>query len=189
MFTVARFTSSPQYARGGFLALGLAGVCACLAWQWPFTIIATVMLLLSAVALLALAFRPAIEIHETHLRIGFREIPWETIHRVDRTGWVAPLGVHIQTASKERILLVHASDLESGTQLLRHLRKHSYLALLDGIPHNEVWRDTSAAKSPPLQLPAPKYKIVSDSDEAEVERMFQQLKSVGRIDTQAPDDN
>ena len=102
---------------------------------------------------------------------------------------MGPLGVYLQLENKERIFLVHAGDLESGTQLLRHLRKHSYRALLDGIPHDDVWRDTSAAKQPAPQLPSPKYKLVSDDDEAEVERMFQQLKSAGRIDTQAsPDD-
>ena len=186
---MARFTPSPQYARGGFLALGLAVASACFAWQWPFTIVATVLFFVSAIALFILAFRPAIEIHATHLRIGHNEIPWETIRRVDRTGWVAPLAVYLQLENKKQIFLVYPCDLESGNQLLRQLRKHSFEALLDGIPHHQVWRDTSIAKQQPIALPSPKYKIVSDNDEADVERMFQQLKSAGRIDTQpSPDD-
>ena len=61
--------------------------------------------------------------------------------------------------------------------------------MLDGIPHYQVWRDAHAAKNPPVELPSPSNKVVSDAEEAEVERMFQQLKSAGRIDTQpSPDD-
>ena len=171
------------------MALGLAIASACFAWQWPITIVATVLFLVSAIALLVLAFRPPIEIHPEHLRIGFREIPWTSIRRVDRTGWVAPLAVHLELENKQQIFLVYPCDLESGSVLLRQLRKHSIEALLDGVPHYQVWRDTHVGKRQPLQLPSPKYQLLSDAEEAEVERMFQQLKSAGRIDSQpSPDD-
>ena len=186
---IARFTPSRKYSRGGLLALVLAVCCAGLAWYWPFIIVAASLFLFSASILLYLASRPAIEIHSSHLQFGSRTIPWNTVLRVDRTGWVTPLGVFLELENKRRIFILYPGDLDDSKQLLKLLRKYSREALLDGVPHRQVWGDALPPNQSARQLTSPKYQLLRSEDEAEVERMFQQLKSAGRIDSQSsPDD-
>ena len=107
---------------------------------------------------------------------------------MDRTGWIAPLGVFLELEEKKKLLIFYPGDLDSSKQLLRLIRKHSNEALLDGVPHRQVWGDAPQPAAVLRPLPSPKYKLLRTEDEAEVERMFQQLKSAGRIDTQAGPD-
>ena len=186
---IARFTPSWKYSRGGLLALALAIASAGLAWHWPFTIVASQLFFLSASVLLFLAFRPVVEIHSSHLQLGSQIIPWNSILRVDRTGWVTPLGVFLELDTKRRIFILYPGDLDSSKQLLRLIRKYSREALLDGVPHRQVWGDAPPPVQAARQLTSPKYQLLRSEDEADVERMFQQLKSAGRIDSQSsPDD-
>ncbi|HEY4362559.1 MAG TPA: hypothetical protein VGN17_16430 [Bryobacteraceae bacterium] len=120
--------------------------------------IAAALFLLPAAALLAMAFRPAIEIHETHLRIGRQEIPWNHIRRLDQTGWNVPLAVYLTLLDESRILLLYPGDFDSSASLLRHLRRHARLALLDGVPYRQFWgeppvSDLSASRRS-VNLPA-----------------------------------
>jgi hypothetical protein len=83
------------------------------------------------------------------------------------------------------------------------LRRYSRHALLDGIPYRQFWGETapeshgissqSAPTMAPLSQAAPsstapsqtapaKVRLLRLEDEEEVERMFQRLKSVGRLD-------
>ena len=74
------------------------------------------------------------------------------------------------------MLLVHRRrDLDSSTSLLRHLRRYSREALLDGIPYPQFWGEAPAAES---NWPPPQYPLLRPEDEDEVERMFQRLKSL-----------
>ena len=93
--------------------------------------IAAALFLLPAAALLAMAFRPVIEIHETHLRIGRRDIAWSQIRRLDQTGWNVPLAVYLTLQSGDRMLLLYPGDFDSSASLLRHLRRYARHALLD----------------------------------------------------------
>jgi len=141
---------------------------------------------LTAASIILLIARPSIEIHETHLQIGRREISWNEIQRLDQTGWTAPLAVQIILEAGERLLLIYPGDLDSSTSLLRHLRRYSRQALIEGIPYRQFWGEapTTALK----QLPPPRYPVLRPEDEEEVERMFQRLKAAGRIDEHAPDE-
>lgn len=152
--------------------------------HWAPAWIATALFAVSAAAVLLLALRPAIEIRETHLFIGRQAIPWGEIRRIDQTGWNAPLAVYVTLADQSRILLVHPGDLDSSTSLLRHLRRYSNEALLDGIPYRQFWGEAPAAK----QMPLPRYPLLRPEDEEEVERMFQRLKTVGRLDQRGSDE-
>jgi hypothetical protein len=141
---------------------------------------------LSAACVLLLALRPAIEIHDAHLMIGRKAVVWTDIRRVDQTGWNAPLAVYLTLADEQRLLLVHPGDLDSSTSLLRHLRRYAREALLDGVPYAQFWGEAPAAE---VKQAAPhKYPLLRPEDEDEVERMFQRLKSVGRIDQRHSDD-
>ena len=136
-----------------------------------------------------LALRPAIAIYETHLSVGRAAIPWGEIRRIDQTGWNAPLAVFLTLPDQSRILLLHTGDLDSCTSLLRHLRRYSREALLDGIPYRQFWGESvTASQNVPKQLPPARYPLLRPEDEDEVERMFHRLKSVGHIDQRSSDE-
>jgi hypothetical protein len=146
------------------------------------------LFLITAVFLFAMAVRPAIEIYEGYLSIGKRIIPWMDIRRLDRTGWISPLIVRITLFDDSRLILVFPGDLDSCNSLLRHLRRLSRDALIDGIPYRQYWGELLAASGDRKQAPAPRYRILRPEDEAEVERLYQRLKTVGNLDQKNADE-
>ncbi len=181
-----RYTPSRVYLSGGLAALGLAGFCGWWAWGTTLAWIPSVLSLVSAVLLLLLASRPPIEVHEAHLMVGKRIVPWEQIQRVDRTGWVAPLIVHLKLAEEGRLLLIYAGDMASSRSLLRHLRRLATEALIDGVPYRQFWGEARAGRR---DLSAPRYPLLCEDDEAEVLRLYQRLKSVGHLDQKGSDES
>jgi hypothetical protein len=205
--SVARFTPSRRY-----LMMGIAAVCGTALSVWsalrwdPFrpdawslaplfsplhlnfnlSWLAAVLFAIPAVALLALAFRPAIEIHSSYLRIGKQEIPWARIRRLDQSGWNVPLLVYLTLDDDRRITLLHPGDADSSGSLLRHLRRSAREALLDGVPYRQFWGEPPAAAAPPRIAPV-RYPLLRPEDEDEVERMFQRLKSAGHLEQQRRD--
>jgi hypothetical protein len=167
-------------ALAGAAMLGLAAA------HWPSLRIAMSVsggvLALGGSGLLLLALLPAIEIHENHLMIGQRAIAWGDVRRLDQIPWLAawnlPLAVYLTMADESCVLVVYAGEADSSASLLRHLRRYSREALLEGIPYSQFWGETAAAK----QLPPPRYPLLRPEDEEEIERMFQRLKTVGRLD-------
>jgi hypothetical protein len=138
---------------------------------------------LTATVLFALAFRPAIEVHEGYLSMGKRVVPWMDIRRLDRTGWISPLIVRITLYDDSRVVLIYPGDLDSCNSLLRHLRRLSRDALIDGIPYRQYWGEVLAPAADRKQAaPPPRYRILRPDDEAEVERLYQRLKTVGNLD-------
>jgi hypothetical protein len=179
---LARFSPSRRYLTAGLSALGLAAFSASLAQGWLPALLPSVLFTLSAAALIFLALRPSIEIYESELVLGDRRIPWGDIQRLDRTGWISPLLVHITLTGNRRILLIFPGDLESANSLLRHLRRSAREALIDGIPYRQFWGEALPAAPDRKQLVSPRYRMLREEDEAEVERMFQKLKTVGHLD-------
>ncbi len=175
---VARYTASRRYVLLAFVTLIAALLSTSIALRWPQAWVAVAMFTLTAIGISLLAFRPAIEIHETHLAVGRRLIPWKEIRRIDHTGWSAPLAVYLTLADQSRMLVLHAGNIDSCSGLLRHLRRYAREALLDGIPYKQFWGEAPEAK----QLPPGRYPLLRPEDENEVERLFQRLKSVGRLD-------
>jgi hypothetical protein len=129
-----------------------------------------------------LAFRPPIEIHEGYLAIGRRVIPWMDIRRLDRTGWIAPLVVSITLFDDSRHLLLYTGNLDSCNALLRQLRRASRDALIDGVPYRQYWGEVLAPVVEAAQALPPRYRLLRPEDEAEVERLYQRLKTVGNLD-------
>ena len=183
---IARYVPSRRYFSLALFAVGGALLAAWTGLRWAPAWIPAGAFLLSAIGVLILALRPAIEIHETHLQIGHRAIPWSDIRRLDQTGWNAPLAVYLTLGNDQRILLVYPGDFDAASSLLRHLRRYSREALLDGIPYRQFWGEAPAPER--KQLPAPHYPLPRPEDEEEVERMFQRLKSVGRLDQRGSDE-
>ena len=155
--------------------------------RWEPAWLAAILFGSSALAVLILAFRPAIEIHETHLLVGTRAIGWSAIRRLDQTGWTAPLAVRLTLARGERLLLVYPGGEQSALSLLRHLRRYSREALLDGVPHRQFWGEPPATE--PKRSPSVRHPLLRAEDEEEVERMFQRLRTVGRLDPRGSDED
>jgi hypothetical protein len=140
------------------------------------------LFLLAGVVSLILATRPPVEIHEGYISIGKRIIPWMDIRRIDRTGWVSPLIVRITLFDDSRFHLVYPGDLDSCNSLLRHIRRLSRDALIDGVPYRQYWGEVLATSGDRKTHGPTRYRILRPEDEAEVERLYQRLKTVGNLD-------
>ncbi len=183
---VARYTTSRRYYSLALIAVGGALLGGWTGLRWAPAWIAGAAFAITAIAILVLALRPAIEIFETHLSVGKRAVAWTDIRRLDQTGWNAPLAVYLTLADGHRFPIIYPGDLDSSTSLLRHLRRYSKEALLDGIPYRQFWGEALAERK---QIAAPpRYPLLRPEDEDEVEKMFQKLKSVGRIDGRSADE-
>lgn len=175
------YSPSRHFLTAALVVVGLAIFSSWVATQWTPGYIFTILLSAAAILLFVLAFQPAIELYEHHLAIGKKVIPWSDVERLDRTSWISPLIVHLTLTGDRRVLLVYPGDIESGKTLLRHLRRCASDSLIDGIPYRQFWGEVIPSASR-RQLPSPKYPLLRAEDEAEVERMFQRLKTVGHLD-------
>jgi len=205
---LARFAPSRFY-----ISLTLFAVCGALfsAWnalRWTPSWIAAGLFAISALLLAVVALRPVVAIYETHLAIGGILIPWRDIRRIDQTGWNTPLAVTLTLRDQQRLLLLYPGDVDSSSKLLGHLRRFSQEALLDGIPYREYWGEQAVAEltahssagpasdaavdatsDKDVQSAAPaRYPLLCVEDEAEVERLFQRLKSVGHLESKNSDE-
>lgn len=178
---MTRYVPSRYYLRAGLAALLFGAFSAWCGWNWAPAYLAAALFVASATILLYLATRPAVEIHETHVAIGRRNIPWVDIRRLDRTGWHSPLILNITLFDDTRVLLVYPGDLDSANSLLRHLRRCAREALIDGKSYREFWGEPAPASETKV-LAAPRYRLLRPEDEAEVERLYQRLKSVRHLD-------
>jgi hypothetical protein len=160
----------------------MAGFSGWWATHWTPAVVPAVLFVFSSAVMLFLTFRPAVELREDSLHIGARIIRWPDIRRLDRTGWISPLVVHITLADSSRVLLFYPGDPDSSNSLLRGLRRASRDALIDGVPYRQFWNEPAAPAAEPAPLPSPKYQLLLPEDEADVERMFQRLKTVGHLD-------
>jgi hypothetical protein len=187
---MTRYLPARHYLWFAIAALFLSGLLLWWAVAWnPHTWAAIVLTFLPAALfgltaslLLVLAFRPPIEIHEGYLAIGRRVIPWMDIRRLDRTGWIAPLVVSITLFDDSRHLLLYTGNLDSCNALLRQLRRASRDALIDGVPYRQYWGEVLAPVVEAAQALPPRYRLLRPEDEAEVERLYQRLKTVGNLD-------
>jgi hypothetical protein len=183
------YSPSRHYLTAGLVAVGLAVFSGWVAWNWTPAYVAASLFLATAAILIVLALQPAIEIYEHHLAIGKRIIPWNEILRLDRTSWISPLRVHLTLTDDRRVTLLYAGDIDSGKSLLRHLRRCAKDALIDGIPYKQFWGELlSGTSGDRRQIPPPRYPLLRAEDEAEVERMFQRLKTVGNLEPKSGQD-
>ena len=179
---MTRYLPARLYRWFGVTAVGFSALSGWLGTQLPAAFIPAGLFLLTAGLLFFMAFRPAVEIHEGYVSIGSRIVPWMDIRRLDRTGWISPLIVRITLFDDSHLILVYPGDLDSCNSLLRHLRRLSRDALIDGIPYRQYWGEALAQGSEPRQGHLPRYRILRPEDELEVERLYQRLKTVGNLD-------
>lgn len=175
------YSPSRNYLTAGLVAVGLAAVSGWIALEWTPAWVAVALLAVTGVLLLLLALQPTIEVYEHHLAIGKRIIPWTDIRRLDRTSWMFPLIVRLTLAGDRHVIVLYPGDIDSGKSLLRNLRRGARNALIDGIPYKQFWGEALPSQDRRVFGP-PKYHLLRPEDEAEVERLFQRLKTVGHLD-------
>ncbi len=190
---MSRYVPSRHFLHAGLAAILLGVVMAWCARGWlPLHMVASLsaggLFLLTAGLFLLLAFCPPIEIHDAYVAIGRRRIPWADIRRVDHSGWLSPLIVRLTLVDHSRVLLFYPGDTDSGSSLLHHLRRRPRQALIDGHPYREFWNEEPPASAENRPLASPRYRLLLPEDEAEVERLYQRLKAVRRIDPDAGDE-
>jgi hypothetical protein len=184
---MTRYTPARYYLWFGLAAAAFAGLFGWLGWNWmPVTFWASGVFVITSALLFVMFFRPAIEVHEGYFSVGKRVVPWMDIRRLDilrldRAGWISPLMMRVTLFDDTRFTLIYPGEIEDCGGLLRNLRRLSRDALIDGIPYRQYWGEVLAAggRQP---VPGPRYRILRPEDEAEVERLYQRLKSVGHLD-------
>jgi hypothetical protein len=177
---MVRFSPSRTYLSAAAVALGLAVFSGWCATNWLPALVPALLFAASGALVSWLACRPVVEVEERGLRIGARRIAWREIRRVDQTGWISPLVLHLTLASGERVRLIYPGPVESSNLLLRLVQRNSTGALLNGVPYRQIWGEPAAAQ--PRGAAKPRYRLLTEADEAEVERLYHKLKAAGRLD-------
>ena len=173
-----RYTPSPHYKWAAALALALGSLSAWIGRNWMPALIPASMFLVSAVLLGFLATRPPIEMDREGLTLGRLRISWTDLVRVDSTGYRAPLILRLVLRDERKVTLVHPGDLESSQDLFSNLKKLASAAMIDGVPAGERLGARRSVKA----LPSPRYRVLRPEDEAEVERLYQLLKTHKTLD-------
>jgi hypothetical protein len=185
---MTKYRPSRRFVWMGVGAWGLAAVAGWVATAWLPAIFAMGVFLACSMMLVFLGLTPPIELREQSLTVGSRAIPWAEIRRVDHTGRRFPLLVSLTLDDGSHLRVVYAGNLDSAHSLLRNIRRSARLALIDGRPYREFWGEALPAAPEPRRLPAPSYRLLRPEDEAEVERLYQRLKTVGRLDARSSTD-
>lgn len=175
-----RFTPARTYLTASAVAFGMAAFSAWCAVAWLPAAIPAILFTLSASFVLWLGVRPAIEVREADLRVGGETIAWEEIRRVDQTGWISPMVAYLTLADGEKIRLLYPGETEQSNRLLRMIQQRAIRASINGVPHRQIFGDPPKEASPAAR--APKYRLLTEEDEAEVEALYRKLRAAGRLD-------
>jgi len=186
---MTRYVPSRHYLHAGFAALGGGVLSAALGVTFPLAWVSAGLFAASAAALGWLALHPHVEVHDTHLAVGRRLISWADIRRLDGTGWLSPLVVRITLFDDRTVMVIYPGDPDSGSRLLRQMRRLARHAFIDGVPYRRFWGEPATA-GPQRKPPAsPPQRVLRPEDEEEVVRLYQKLKAVGHLDSRSsPDD-
>jgi hypothetical protein len=179
---MTRYLPARHYITFGITTLALGMFSAWVGTQWTPAFIAAGLFVITAVGLMILALRPPIDVQDAYLAVGKNCIPWMDIRRIDRTHWVTPLIVRLTLYDDTRLTLIYPGDPESCKSLSRSLRRMAHDALIDGIPYRQYWGEVQAPSASKAGSAPPRYRLLLPEDEAEVERLYQLLKTVGHLD-------
>lgn len=179
-----RYLPAATYLRVGMLLACLSAIALLLARYNAHVMPAAVLLGVAAVAVLVLALRSPIEIHDSHLQVGRRVVPWEAVSHVHAPSLLAPLALPLTLNSDRGYLLVYPGSAESGRMLLHQIRRHARFALIDGLPYRQYWDEDLEAFRDRCLVTDQQWNVLSPEDEEEVERLFQKLRSDGSLHRQ-----
>lgn len=180
---MTRFSATRVYYISAAVALGLAALSAWWATLWYWALAPAALFLGLAAVILSFALQPALGVHDSHFIVGKRLIAWRDIRRVDQTGWMAPLIVFITLSSGERLRIVYPGDQASGNKLLGMIQQRAIMSLINGVPYRRIFGDPVAEEAVKTDAEVrPRYRLLREEDEAEVERLYHKLKTAGHLD-------
>jgi hypothetical protein len=191
------FLPSRQYARVGWAALAGSLVCVLCGFGAPLAFIPALLCASTAAAIFWLAARPPIRLGEAQFNVGERSIAWREVREVNRSrfnsaGFVSPLILHLKLTNARYKIMVYPGEPERAERLLKVLRKNSHFASFDGVPYREFWMWAEPVEEERPALPpaaVPPVHLFSREDEEEIERLYQKLKAVGRLDSRSTKDS
>jgi hypothetical protein len=142
---------------------------------------------LTAIVLFWLSARPVVRTGENQFNIGERAIAWREIREINTSKlFKSPLVLWLKLTNSRSKLLIFPGEPARIAHLLGQFRKRAQLATFDGIAYRDFWTWTTLTglpdDSPVLEQPV---KMLTREEEDEIERMYQTLKTVGRLDTHA----
>ena len=177
-----------HYLPAAVAAFGLALFSGWCGWNWTPAFAPAVLLLLSSCFLTFLATRPAITIRDNSWSVGGQSFLWPEVEALDSTGWTSPLVVKVTLRGNRVFYLIYPGEPESAGRLLRQMRRLARGARLEGIAYRQYWGEITHAGPDDEPTPAPRYRVLRPEDEAEVEKLYQRLKSAGRLDHQTSEE-
>jgi len=184
------FVPSRVYVRAGWATLAGSLLCVLGGFREPVALIPGLAFAAIAAALFWLASRPPIRIGETQFNIGERAIAWREVREINRSRFVSPLVLRLRLTNSRQKVLIYPGEPESVQRLLTGLRRNSQLATFDGVTYRDYWTwctlNSPEGHNPLLAQPV---RMFSAEDEAEVERLYQKLKAVGRLDARSPENS
>lgn len=182
------YVPSRLYARGGWFGLAGALLCVACGVRAPFAFIPAALCGLTAVLLFWLSARPHISVGETQFSMGERSIAWREVREVNSTRLVSPLVLRLKLTNSRKSLLVFPGQPDRISKLRYQLRRGSTLATFDGVSYKDYWTWSSMGMLQPDAAAADQpVRMISHEDEEEIERLYRQLKSVGRLDSHSDD--
>ncbi len=186
--SVEIYQPSHLYSRVGWVALAGSATCVLCGLRAPLAFIPGVLCAATSAFLFWLASRPAIRVGETQFNIGERAIAWREVVEINSSRFVSPLLLKIKLTNSRRKTLIFPGEPERIARLMFQLRKNSSMASFDGVAHRDYWTWTSLAglQGGKTGTDQP-VKMVSTDDEEEIEKMFQQLKTEGRLEPRTTD--
>lgn len=176
------------YARAGAVALaGTLVSCVC-GWFEPFAFVPAGLLVLSTVLLFWLAAQPAVMTFPSQFNIGKRAIAWQEVRAIDQV-LGSPLILKLKLTNNRGKLLIFPGEPPRIAKLVAQIRNRAFLATFDGVPYRDyhVWSRFTDAEAEELGLNHP-VPMISSSDEQEIEKLYQKLKTVGHLDSSNKDD-
>ena len=192
------------YARTGWAAFAGSLVCIVCGARAPLAFIPALICAGIAGFLLWLAVWPPVRLGETQFNIGDRAVAWREVRQINKPTLACPLVLDLKLTNSRHKWMIYPGDPERIEKLLWVLRKNCFMASFDGVPHREYWAWETTAKAattaaaaavekapvvveqqaqPQEQPQQPPSRMVSQDEEDEIERMYQKLKAVGRLDT------
>ncbi len=188
--SVETFVPSRLYARVGWAALAGSLISILCGFRAPLAFIPGFLCAVTAAALCWLAHRPAVRVSETQFNIGERAVAWREVREINSSRFLSPLILKIKLTNSRHAMLIYPGEPERIEQLLFQLRRSSHLATFDGVAHRDywTWQSMNGARSenPVLEQPV---RMLSADDESEIERLYQKLKTVGRLDSRGESSN
>ena len=184
--SVEVYRPSRLYARAGWIAVCGTVACVLCGLRAPLAFIPGGLCALTAGILFWLSTRPTIRVGESQFNIGERAIAWREVREINSSKFVSPLVLSLKLTNSRRKLLIFPGEPERVAHLIAQLRKSAYLATFDGVAYRDFWTWASLTglpgDTPVMEQPV---RMLAQDEEDEIERMYQTLKTVGRLDTHA----